>query len=70
MCMQKYLERYCHRNVLYACVGSARAMRCGGRERKHDGILGTDRNAAGVVSDVLYVVMCSCHASQTGLSRH
>ena len=55
---------------LYACVGSARAMRRGEQERKDDGVLGTDCNVVGVVSNVLYLIMCSYDAPQAGLSTH
>lgn len=45
-------------------------MCCGEWKRKDDDLLGFDCNAAGVVSNVLYSVVCSCDASQAGVSRH
>ena len=52
------------------CVGTTRAVCCGEQKRKDDGVPGFDGNAAGVVSNVLHSVVCSCDASQAGMSRH
>lgn len=52
------------------CVETTRAVYFGEQKRKDDGVLGFDGNAAGVVSNVLHSVVCSCDVSQAGMSRY